>query len=107
MIEVRYQNCPQCEDRREKETFPTKEDLELIRGLENKEINEWYPQNPLYYPDGTPFMEKQQYESLDELFTRRNLQALAWLMEAIERVSIQRFERFFKNWVHFNSSFSN
>ena len=84
MIEVRYQNCPQCEDRREKETLPTKEDLELIRGLENKKINEWYPQNPLYYPDGQPFKEKQQYKSLDELFTKRNLQALAWLMEAIE-----------------------
>ena len=84
MVEVRYQSCPKCGDRREKETPPTKEDLELISGLESKKIREWYPKNPLYYPDGQPFKEKQQYESLDELFTKRNLQALAWLVEAIE-----------------------
>jgi len=84
MVEIRYQNCPRCGDRREKETLPTKEDLELLKNIEKKEIEEWYPKNPLYYPDGQPFKEKQQYESLDELFTKRNLQALAWLMEAIE-----------------------
>lgn len=85
MVEVRYQSCPKCGDKREKETSPTKEDLELISDLENKKIKEWYPKNPFYYPDGTPFMKKEKYESLDELFTRRNLQALAWLMEAIEK----------------------
>jgi putative DNA methylase len=84
LVEIRYQNCPLCKDRREKETHPTKEDLELLSNLEKNEIKEWYPNNPLYYPDGQPFKEKQQYESLDELFTKRNLQALAWLMEAIE-----------------------
>jgi putative DNA methylase len=84
MVEVRYQECPQCGDRREKETPPTKEDIELIDELERKEIRIWYPKNALYYPDGTPFMKKEKYESLDELFTKRNLQSLAWLMEAIE-----------------------
>jgi len=84
MVEVRYQECPRCGDRRERETPPTKEDLELITDLEKKKIKEWYPKNPFYYPDGTPFMKKEKYESLDELFTKRNLQALAWLMEAIE-----------------------
>jgi len=84
MVEVRYQSCPQCGDRREEETPPTKEDLELITDLESKKIKEWYPKNPFYYPDGTPFMKREKFESLDELFTRRNLQALAWLMEAIE-----------------------
>ena len=33
---------------------------------------------------GSLFKEKQQYESMDELFTKRNLYALAILMEAIE-----------------------
>ncbi|MDI7258869.1 MAG: DNA methyltransferase [Thermodesulfobacteriota bacterium] len=84
MVEIRYQSCPHCGDRREKETPPTKEDLKLINDFENKKIKEWYPKNPLYYPDGQPFKEKQKYESIDGLFTRRNLQALAWLMEAIE-----------------------
>jgi 16S rRNA G966 N2-methylase RsmD/DNA-directed RNA polymerase subunit RPC12/RpoP len=84
MVEVRYINCPHCGDRKEKETPPTKDDLDLMKEIENKKIKEWYPKNPLYYPDGQPFKEKQQYESLDELFTKRNLQALAWLMETIE-----------------------
>jgi 16S rRNA G966 N2-methylase RsmD len=84
MVEIRYECCPHCGDKREKETPPTKEDLELISGLENKKIKEWYPKNPFYYPDGTPFMKKEKYESLDELFTKRNLQALAWLMDTIE-----------------------
>ena len=96
MVEVRYQICPHCADRREKETLPTKEDLKIIKNLENTEIKEWYPQNPLYYPDGQPFKEKQQYESLDELFTKRNLQALAWLMEAIEEEPSKDLRDFLK-----------
>ena len=52
--------------------------------LKTTKIKEWYPTNKLYYPDGRPFMKKEKYDSVDELFTKRNLQALAWLMEAIE-----------------------
>jgi hypothetical protein len=96
MVEVRYQSCPHCGDRREKETLPTKEDLKVINDLQNSEIKEWYPKNPLYYPDGTPFMKKEKYESLDELFTKRNLQALAWLMEAIEEEANRDLRDFLK-----------
>ncbi len=96
MVEVRYQSCPKCGDRREKNTPPAKEDLKLINNLEKNEIKEWYPKNPLYYPDGQPFKEKQQYESLDEFFTKRNLQALAWLMEAIEEESDKDLRDFLK-----------
>jgi DNA modification methylase len=96
MVEVRYQECPQCGDRREKETSPTSEDLKLIGDLTSKKIKEWYPKNPFYYPDGTPFMKKEKYESLDELFTKRNLQALAWLMEAIEEEANKELRDFLK-----------
>jgi DNA modification methylase len=96
MVEVRYQSCPQCGDKREEETPPTKEDLELISDLEKKKIKEWYPKNPFYYPDGTPFMKKEKYESLDELFTKRNLQNLAWLMEAIEEEVSKELKDFLK-----------
>jgi 16S rRNA G966 N2-methylase RsmD len=85
MTEIRYQACPNCGDRREKNTKPTKEDIDLLNHLDNKTIKEWHPDYPLYYPDGTPFMKKEHFESLDELFTKRNLQALAWLMQAIEQ----------------------
>lgn len=96
MVEVRYQSCPNCGDRREKNTLPTKDDRKLINDLESKDVKEWFPRNPLYYPDGQPFKEKQQYESLDELFTKRNLQALAWLMEAIEEESSRDLRDFLK-----------
>lgn len=82
--EIRYQSCPHCRDRQEKDCGLKKQDKDLLEKIENKKIKEWYPTNRLYYPDGRPFKEKQQYESVDELFTKRNIQALAWLMEAIE-----------------------
>jgi DNA modification methylase len=96
IVEVRYQACPQCGDKREKETPPTKEDLELISDLEKKKIKEWYPKNQFYYPDGTPFMKKEKYESLDELFTKRNLQNLAWLIEGIEKEVSKELKDFLK-----------
>ena len=82
-VEIRYQSCPHCKDRQEK-GGGTKYDKEFLEKIERKKIKEWYPKNPLYYPDGMPFKEKQKYETVDGLFTKRNLQALAWLIEAIE-----------------------
>jgi len=96
MIEIRYQACPSCGDRRDKNTAPLKEDLELIADVQAKDTDGWYPKNPLYYPDGQPFKEKQQYESLDELFTKRNLQALSWIMSAIEKEKKRDLRDFLK-----------
>ena len=84
-IEIRYQSCPHCGDRQAQDCKLARFDKDLLKKVEEKKINEWYPTNPLYYPDGRPFKKKEQYESIDELFTKRNLQALAWLMEAIEK----------------------
>jgi 16S rRNA G966 N2-methylase RsmD len=83
-VEVRYQGCPHCGDRQEKNCKLTKNDKSLLEKIEHRKIKEWYPTNKLYYPDGRPFIKKEKYESVDELFTARNLQALALLMEAIE-----------------------
>lgn len=82
--EIRYQSCPYCGDRQAKECRLTRFDRDILEKIEKKKIKEWYPQNRLYYPDGRPFIKKEKYESVDELFTKRNIQALAWLMEAIE-----------------------
>lgn len=82
--EIRYQSCPHCGDRQEKDCKPSKYDKTLIESIEKKKIKEWYPTNKLYYPDGRPFIKKEKYESVDELFTKRNLQALAILIGAIE-----------------------
>ena len=83
-VEIRYQECPRCQDRRERNCRPNRTDDTLLRKIEHMRTTAWYPKNRLYYPGSTPFKEKQQYESLDELFTKRNLMALSWLMEAIE-----------------------
>jgi len=83
-VEIRYESCPKCGNTCRSSCELTQKDKLLLKKIEATKIKEWYPNNKLYYPDGMPFKEKQQYNSVDELFTRRNLQALAWLMEAIE-----------------------
>ena len=106
-MEIRYQSCPFCGDRREKECKPNKYDRELLEKTERKKIKEWFPTNPLYYPDGRPFIKKEKFESVDQLFTKRNLQALAWLMEAIEDEPKQDLRDFlrmsFSSMVHLSS----
>jgi len=96
LAEIRYQKCPNCGDRREKDNPPIKTDLKIVDEIDKKEIKEWYPKNPFYYPDGSSFMKKEKYESLDELFTKRNLQALAYLMEAIEEENDKDLKDFLK-----------
>jgi len=94
LIEVRYPACPACGHRCETGCRPKKADAEALAALEKKKIKEWYPRHQLYYPDGEPFKEKQRYESLDELFTRRNLQAAAWLHAAIQEESSPQLRKF-------------
>ena len=84
-IDVRY-NCPK-HGRLISEV--SEEDLDLYQKIEDSEFEEFfddnkrckyrYPTNKFYYDDGTPFKEKQQYESVNELFTKRNLICLAKL----------------------------
>jgi len=85
-VDIRYSECPnpKCKDKRRGNTALIQDDLDLLSKIEKHKIKEWYPKNKFYYSNGKPFKEKQQYESMDELFTKRNLYALAILMEAIE-----------------------
>ena len=82
--EVRYR-CPNCGDRQEKGCNLLNSDKDLIKQIAQTNINLPHPKQPLYYSDGKPFKEKQKYESLDQLFTHRNLLALAVLRDAIEK----------------------
>ncbi|MEX2235031.1 MAG: hypothetical protein WD824_22905, partial [Cyclobacteriaceae bacterium] len=66
----------------------------VIEEFKKKRI--WYPKNPLYYADGSPFKEKQQYDSVDEMFTPRNLYALALLMKSIEQERDENLRDFLK-----------
>jgi len=87
LVEVRYKGCPHCGHRCESGCKPRKKDLEALAEVEGKRIKDWYPKNRLYYADGEPFKEKQRYDSLDQLFTRRSLRAAATLYGAIEAES--------------------
>ncbi|MBI5116220.1 RsmD family RNA methyltransferase [Candidatus Poribacteria bacterium] len=84
VIEVRYPKCPDCGYRCESGSKPKKADMDELETLERKPITEWYPKDPLSYPDGEPFMKREHFKSLDQLFTRRNLRAVAILRQAIE-----------------------
>ncbi|MBM3333447.1 DNA adenine methylase [Candidatus Sumerlaeota bacterium] len=95
-VEIRYESCPNCGDRRERNCLPNRSDLALLREIERMKIKAWYPRNRLYYPDGTPFMKKERYESLDQMFTKRNLVALSWLMAAIEKEPRRALRDFLK-----------
>jgi 16S rRNA G966 N2-methylase RsmD len=94
VTEVRYPGCPSCEYRAEKGDKLRKEDTRVLETLECKRIKEWHPRHRLYYPDGEPFKEKQRFDSLDQLFTRRNLQAVAWLYEAIQQEKSPQLRKF-------------
>ena len=51
------------------------------------ECKYWFPSNPLYYINGTAFLKKEKYESINELFTKRNLIVLAKLRHRISSIS--------------------
>jgi putative DNA methylase len=103
LVEVRYPKCPHCGFRAEGDK-PVQKDKRSLEKLEQEPIREWFPQNRLYYDDGTPFKKKEKYDSLDQLFTRRNLQALAWIYEAIEEEPTPLLRKFllgaFTSMVH-------
>ncbi|MHA2225688.1 MAG: DNA methyltransferase [Candidatus Hodarchaeales archaeon] len=92
LFDVRYE-CPQ----HGKMISPVNtEDIRLLIKIENGEISEffdsngdchyWYPKNSLYYDDGTPFLKKERFDSVDEIFTQRNIIALAKLLDRIKKI---------------------
>ena len=82
--EIRYK-CPDCGDRQEQGCELLPSDIELLNQIDSTVIELPYPKNPLYYGNGKPFMKREKYESLDQLFTKRNLLALAILRDALEK----------------------
>ncbi len=93
---VRYE-CT-CGKREEHGAKLNPDDKALIKQAEDALAASklWYPQDRLYYPDDSPFKEKQKYNSIPELFTQRNLYALALLMRQIEKEANPLLRRFLK-----------
>jgi 16S rRNA G966 N2-methylase RsmD len=84
VTEARYPSCPYCQHRCETGCVPSDKDIQDLEELEASAIPQWYPANKLEYANGQGFKEKQQFDSLDQLFTKRNLRAVAMLHEAIQ-----------------------
>lgn len=64
---------------------PDKRDRSLDRSFEEKEIHFWYPGDvPL------PIIQKERFQFLHELFTKRNLIALSTILNAIEGLEDQK-----------------
>ncbi len=49
-------------------------------------IRFWFPDFPLYYKNGVPFLKKEQYEKVNDLFTLRNLISLAKIRDRISKI---------------------
>ncbi len=97
--EIRYK-CPLC-----KETVtsqkPANDDLKILKDIDNTEIKDWYPRDKFEYDDNNNFKEvsfakKEKYESIDQLFTKRNLLALSILYSEIEKIKDNELKNFFK-----------
>jgi 16S rRNA G966 N2-methylase RsmD len=87
--ELRY-FCPAC--RRRITKTPDRSDLRLIRRIERATIRNWYPKTPLRY-DGAEFKEgthDPDVERVDQLFTKRNLLALASLFNEINKLQDEK-----------------
>ncbi|MBU1672817.1 MAG: site-specific DNA-methyltransferase [Actinobacteria bacterium] len=93
---VRYE-CGFCGARAEQGVSPSREDKRIVRDIESAGVGGWYPKGRLYYSDGTPFLKKEKYEDIPSLFTTRNLQAMVWIIESIEKESNKTIKAILKN----------
>ncbi len=102
LIDVRYK----CPKHGKMISQITTEDLLLQKKITDKTLVEffddkgrilyWYPTNRLYYNDGTPFLKKERFNSVDEIFTIRNLISLAKLYSRIEKINDEDLQEAFK-----------
>jgi hypothetical protein len=102
LVDVRYE-CPHHGKRIDK---VTEDDQKRFDKILNHKVEQffdklgeskyWYPTQKFYYEDGRAFKEKQQYESVDDLFTIRNLVALAMLMDRIQKINDYDLRESFK-----------
>jgi DNA modification methylase len=102
LIDVRYE----CDQHGRIISPANEEDQTLLKQIEEGKIAQffadngnclyWYPVNRLYYDDKSPFLKKEQYNSVDELFSRRNLVSLAKLLERIKKIEDHALQELFK-----------
>ncbi len=65
---------------------PTQEDIDFLRRIDRQRPPAWIPSQRLYYPDGRPFLKKEDSDTVADLFDKRALIALSLLYEAIHQL---------------------
>jgi len=93
LVEVGYE-CANCSTGRVRKPI-SQFDINHLAKIEKLKVPS-HPTNKLYYETGLPFKEKQKYESVEDLFTKRNLIALAWLLEEIKKIDDSDIQDFMK-----------
>ena len=91
-LEIRYY-CGKCKKRNSKSI--DNEDLKLIKDIEGMGVSYWYPKTKLAY-NGNGFMKREKSESIDELYTKRNLISLSILYNEIEKIKENKIQEMFK-----------
>ncbi|HYF80538.1 MAG TPA: DNA methyltransferase [Symbiobacteriaceae bacterium] len=85
-VEVRY-TCDRCGNKRSTLTKPVSQwDIDLIGQIEASEIPYWYPDVPVFKGWQTLKLKRAGMKSFAELYTRRNLWALAAIWHRISQV---------------------
>ncbi len=90
-----YYNCYNCKKKLDKK--PDDEDLKIIKKVEKTEVPFWYPTQRLAY-NGEDFKEgthDPNIDSVDKLFTKRNLIALSIIFNAISKIKEEKIKQVF------------
>lgn len=84
--------CSKCGKKRDK---VTDFDIKKLKEIEQIEIKEWYPKTRFYY-DGDSFLKKEKLNSVDQLFTKRNLLVLSKICSLIEKIEDNKIKDMLK-----------
>jgi len=90
-----YYYCQNCIKKLDKK--PDDEDLKLIKKVEKMEVPYWHPTQKLAY-NGEDFKEgthDPKTDSIDKLFTRRNLIALSIIFHSIFNIKEEKIKQIF------------
>jgi len=90
-----YYYCYSCNKKLDKK--PDDEDLKLVKKVEKMEVPYWYPTQRLAY-NGEDFKEgthDPNIDSVDKLFTKRNLVSLTIIFNAISKIKEEKIKQIF------------
>lgn len=90
-VEIRI-FCETCNEYVHKK--PDEKDIEILDKIQKEKITLWHPNVLLKY-NGNGFMKKEKADSLDDLFTKRNLLCLSILLNEINKIKNEDIRNLF------------